>query len=129
MKNEVTTTQKAISAANRKQKMKKNMTKAMFSLMSIAMLANSVMLTVFAADPVNENSNADVTTTGTMDKMVSLVFWIIRIAVLIIGGGPALLKIVQGQADENPRDRNAGIATLVITGAVFAATFVIESLI
>lgn len=129
MKNEVTTTQKAIAAANRKQKMKKNMTKAMFSLMSVAMLANSVMLTVFAADAVNENTNADITTTGTMDKMVALVFWIIRGVILISGGGPALIKIVQGQTDENPRDRNAGIVALVITGVVFAASFVIEALL
>ena len=38
-------------------------------------------------------------------------------------------KIVQGQADENARDRNAGIATLLVTAAVFASSFAIQSII
>ena len=59
----------------------------------------------------------------------TIIWWLVRVAVLAIGGIPAVIKIVQGQADENPRDRNAGIATLVITAAVFGATFAIQALI
>ena len=36
---------------------------------------------------------------------------------------------VQGQADENPRDRNAGLAVIGIAGAAFAATFAVKALI
>lgn len=76
-----------------------------------------------------ENAAPSGANTGTMSTLVTVVFWIVRVAILIIGGAPALIKIVQGQTDENPRDRNAGIAGLVITGAAFAATFVVEGLI
>ena len=127
MKNEVTTTQKAIAAANRKQAMKKTMSKVLISSFSIAMLANSMMLTAFAAN--NENSNTSVTNTTTMTSMMNLVFWAVRIMVILAGGIPGLMKIVQGQADENPRDRNAGLATIGITGVIFAATFVVQGLI
>ncbi len=67
--------------------------------------------------------------TAALDKMVEVVFWVVRIAIIAAGGIPAVIKIVQGQTDENPRDRNAGIAALVITGAVFGATFAIKGLI
>ena len=49
--------------------------------------------------------------------------------ILAVGGIPAIVKIVQGQADENSRDRNAGIATLLIAAAGFGATFAIDSAI
>ena len=93
---------------------------------TLAMMCSTAMVS-FAAN--GENTAPDGTQTGTMTTLVGVVFWIIRIAILIIGGGPSLIKIVQGQTDENPRDRNAGIAGLVVTGAAFAATFVVASLI
>lgn len=92
---------------------------------TLAMMCSTAMVTF--AD--NENAAPDGVKTGTMSTLVGVVFWIIRIAILIIGGGPSLIKIVQGQTDENPRDRNAGIVGLVVTGAAFAATFVVQGLI
>ena len=93
---------------------------------TLAMMSGTGMAALAAN---GENAAPDGTQTGTMSTLVGVVFWIIRIAILIIGGGPSLIKIVQGQTDENPRDRNAGIAGLVVTGAAFAATFVVASLI
>lgn len=93
---------------------------------TIAMAMCSGMIT-FAND---ENTNpTGVGGSGTMDNMVSIVFWVVRILVLLIGGVPGIIKVVQGQADENPRDRNAGLATIGITGAAFAGSFAIEALI
>lgn len=93
---------------------------------TLAMMCSTAMVT-FADN--GENANPDGVKTSTMSTLVGVVFWIIRIAILIIGGGPSLIKIVQGQTDENPRDRNAGIVGLVVTGAAFAATFVVQGLI
>ena len=67
--------------------------------------------------------------TATMGTLADIVWWIVRIAILAVGGIPAIVKIVQGQADENSRDRNAGIATLLIAAAGFGATFAIDSAI
>lgn len=89
---------------------------------TIAMMCGTAM-SAFATGEPSETDKA------TMNTLSGLVFWIIRIAILIIGGGPSLIKIVQGQTDENPRDRNAGIAGLVITGAAFAGTFVVAGLL
>lgn len=102
------------------------MCKLTIAACTLAMMCSTAMV-AFADNA--ENAAPDGTKTTTMTTLVGVVFWIIRIAILIIGGGPSLIKVVQGQTDENPRDRNAGIAGLVITGAAFAATFVVAGLI
>ena len=66
---------------------------------------------------------------GTMTATADVAFWIVRILIILVGGAPSLIKIVQGQSDENPRDRNAGIAALAVTGAAFGATFLVRGLI
>lgn len=94
---------------------------------TIAMaMCNSI---VTFADNAENTDPTGVGGSGTMDNMVAIVFWVVRILVLLIGGVPGIIKIVQGQADENPRDRNAGLATIGITGAAFAGSFAIEALI
>ena len=95
---------------------------------TIAMAMGTTAMMAFAANDENATPS-QVTNTGTMNTIISVVFWVIRIIILIAGGGPALIKIVQGQSDENPRDRNAGIIAAVVTGACFAASFAIEGLI
>ena len=93
----------------------------------VTMVCSAAMIAYAAND-----ENAAPTGVGgknTQQKLIEVVFWIVRGAIVIIGGAPALIKIVQGQSDENPRDRNAGIATAVITGACFGATFLVQSLI
>ena len=66
--------------------------------------------------------------TSTMTTTINIVFWAVRIIIIIIAS-PGVIKIVQGQADENPRDRNAGIATVAVAGVCFAASFAIQNLI
>ena len=79
------------------------------------------MLRVFAAP-----SGVD---TSSYTGMVDIVFWVATIAIAAGGGIPSLIKLVQGQADEDPRGRNAGIAGLVITGAVIGAAAAIKTLL
>ena len=116
-------TAKQVKTERTVRKMQKYITVALTVMMVLAI--SSVM--VFATDPDN-NAPEGVSTT-TMSGLSDIIWWLVRVAVLAIGGIPAVIKIVQGQADENPRDRNAGIATLVITAAVFGATFAIQALI
>jgi len=94
--------------------------------MTAAMFAVSAM-TVFAAN--DENAAPENISTDTMSAMINIIMWIVRIAILAIGGIPGLIKIVQGQQEENPRDRNNGIVSVVIAGVAFAATFAIAALI
>ena len=44
-----------------------------------------------------------------MNLLVNIIFWAVRLIIVGVGVVPALIKIVQGQSDENPRDRNAGM--------------------
>lgn len=67
--------------------------------------------------------------TAAYSGMVDIVFWVATIAIAAGGGIPSLIKLVQGQADEDHRGRNAGIAGLVITGAVIGAAAAIRTLL
>lgn len=94
------------------------------SLLTLAfMLALSVAAFADSSNPAP--SGVDTT---TMSSLVAIVLWIVRVAIGVIAV-PGILKIVQGQADENPRDRNAGITTVAIAGACFAATFAVPAIL
>lgn len=93
--------------------------KAIMTAYVALMIASMSMTSVFAAP--------DGVDTGSYDTLVNIVFWIARIAIAAAGGIPSLIKLVQGQADEDPRGRNAGIAGLVITAAVIGATFAVKA--
>lgn len=121
-----TKTTKTLKAMDTKRK--KDYSKTARKIGTVLTLALSMMmfgLTAFAAD----NPAPDGVETETMTSLMGIVWWLVRVAVLIIGGVPSIIKIVQGQSDENPRDRNAGITTLIICAACFGATFAIEALI
>jgi len=66
--------------------------------------------------------------TTAMNSLIDIVLWVLRIIIGIGGCIVFLPKIVQGKADENPRDFNAGIAGMVVVGVVFAATFAIKTI-
>lgn len=107
----------------RKEKLIAKAKKYIFVSLAVTILM-SCSLVAFAAPAAPGGVD-----TATMGTLADIVWWIVRIAILAVGGIPAIVKIVQGQADENSRDRNAGIATLLIAAAGFGATFAIDSAI
>ena len=121
-----TVTEKTSKQITRERKLHKFQKAVSVAGFTAAMLAASSM-SVFAANTEN-SAPANVSTT-TMSTMINIIMWIVRIAILAIGGIPGLIKIVQGQQEENPRDRNNGIVSVVIAGVAFAATFAISALI
>ena len=121
-----TVTEKTNKQISRERKLHKFQKAVSVAGFTAAMLAASSM-SVFAANTEN-SAPANVSTT-TMSTMINIIMWIVRIAILAIGGIPGLIKIVQGQQEENPRDRNNGIVSVVIAGVAFAATFAIAALI
>ena len=120
-------TAKQVKTERTVRKMQKYITVALTVMMVLAM--SSVMVFATGESTTSDNTAPTGVQTETMSGLSTIIWWLVRVAVLAIGGIPAVIKIVQGQADENPRDRNAGIATLVITAAVFGATFAIQNLI
>lgn len=92
---------------------------------SVALLPMMYGLTVMAA---NESTPENVKT-DTMNTLTGIVFWVVRGIIVVVGGIPALIQIVKGRADEQPREMNAGITTLIITGIVFGVSFAVEALI
>lgn len=103
---------------NRKSSLAK---KASTVSLVLSMLAVS-MSNVYAAPPNGVDSTS-------YSGLVDIVFWIAGIAVAAAGGIPSIIKIVQGQADEDPRGRNAGIAGAVITGACVGALVAVKALL
>ena len=120
-------TAKQVKTERTVRKVQKYITVALTVMMVWAM--SSVIVFATGGGTTGDNSAPTGVSTTTMNGLSDIIWWLVRVAVLAIGGIPAVIKIVQGQADENPRDRNAGIATLVITAAVFGATFAIQALI
>ena len=120
-----TVTEKTSKQIARERKLGKFKKAVGVTAMTATMLASS--MSVFAAN--TENSAPSNVSTSTMSTMINIIMWIVRIAILAIGGIPGLIKIVQGQQEENPRDRNNGIVSVVIAGVAFAATFAIAALI
>ncbi|MDD6490223.1 MAG: hypothetical protein PUG48_10530 [Clostridia bacterium] len=118
----ITKTSKQVKTERRIRKFQKYVSVATFA--AVILVISSMC--VFAAD---DNAAPDGVKTSTMSSLANIIWWLVRIAIAAIGGIPAVIKIVQGQSDENPRDRNAGIATLLITAACFGATFAIDSVI
>lgn len=64
--------------------------------------------------------------TAETKNFIGLAFWILRGMIFFVGGGLGLYKIVQGKAEENPRDSKSGIGLVVLTGLAIAGTFVVE---
>lgn len=118
----ITKTSKQVKTERRIHKFRKYV--SVTALVAAILVVSSMC--VFAD---GDNSAPAGVKTDTMNSLSDIIWWIVRIAVAAIGGIPAIIKIVQGQSDENPRDRNAGIATLLITAAGFGATFAIETII
>jgi hypothetical protein len=79
----------------------------------------------FADDNIIGDTPADVDT-GKLGAIISIVFWLVRIIIALVGMVPAIIKIVQGQSDENPRDRNSGIAAAGVSAAAIGVSFAIE---
>lgn len=119
----ITKTSKQVKTERRIRKFQKYVSVATFA----AVLLVISSMCVFAAGEGDNSAPAGVQT-STMNSLADIIWWLVRIAVVAVAI-PSVIKIVQGQADENPRDRNAGIVTVLIAAAIFGATFAIESVL
>lgn len=104
------------------KKNKKSLANKLTSLTTVLSVMAMSMLNTYAAPPTGVDSSS-------YSALVDIVFWVAGIAVAAAGAIPSIIKIVQGQADEDPRGRNAGIAGLVITGACVGALLAVKTLL
>lgn len=123
MKNNVTKNLKAVRKSRLAAKCKATL---MTMILTLAALMNTGMI-AFAEGEGGVTAPSGVDTT-TMDTLITIVFWVIRIMVLA-PAVPSIQKISEGQSNEDARTRNAGIIGLIVSGACFAATFAIEALL
>ena len=126
---EVTMTSEQVKRDRTVRKVQKYLSAAA-TVMIVLMLS---AITVFATDgtaatPATNSTPAGVDT-STMSQFGTIIWWIVRIVILAAGGVPGMIKLVQGFSDEDNRSRNAGIVTLIVTGAVFGATFALQQII
>ena len=123
---EVTMTSEQVKRDRTVRKVQKYISVAATVMMVLMLSA----ITVFAtgATPATNSTPAGVDT-STMSQFGTIIWWIVRIVILAAGGVPGLLKLVQGFSDEDNRSRNAGIITLIVTGAAFGATFALQQII
>lgn len=62
------------------------------------------------------------------NKVIDIVVWIGIIAIGSAGAIPAVIKIVEGQSNEDVRGRNSGIAGLAVTAAAVGAMAAIKTI-
>lgn len=96
------------------KKIKKGISKKVATISTALMVVASSVNSFSAAAPAGVD-------TSSYNSLTTIVFWVAGIAIAAAGGIPSIIKIVQGQADEDPRGRNAGVAGAVITGACVGA--------
>ena len=126
---EVIKTSKQVKRDRTIRKMQKYL--SVFAVVMLMLMVSAV--TVFAtggtgATPATNTTPAGVDT-STMSQFGTIIWWIVRIVILAVGGVPGIIKVVQGISDEDNRGRNAGIVTLIATGAGFGATFALQQII
>jgi hypothetical protein len=105
--------------------MKNKLIKLLAIVLSVGTMMSMAVVTAFADDSVFGTAPAGVDT-SKMTEMTGTVFWIVRAVIGAVGFIPGFIKLIQGFADENDRQRNGGIILLIITGIVIGATFVVE---
>ena len=76
-------------------------------------MMNSMVLLV-ASDPLGE--------------LVSIIMWVARTLLLVIGGGCGLVMIVKGKAEENPKLSLEGYGAIGAAAVLFSATFVVANI-
>ncbi|MDO5558364.1 MAG: hypothetical protein Q4F95_02065 [Oscillospiraceae bacterium] len=89
----------------------------------IALSNNAI--TVFAAE-ASQNGGAGITDNAFATKMLSFAWWAI-IAVIGVFAGMGVIKLLQAQSEEDPRGRNNGIVTLVISGICLVAAIAFKT--
>ena len=123
---EVTRTSEQVKRDRAVCKVQKYISVAAVVMMMLIMSAVTVFAT--GATPATNSTPAGVDT-STMSQFGTIIWWIVRIVILAAGGVPGMIKLVQGFSDEDNRSRNAGIITLIVTGAAFGATFALQQII
>lgn len=109
-----------------KNKTLKNGIKKIQKTAFVASIITTLMLTSATTAFATPPQGAD---TSTMNSLIDVVLWVVRGAVLFIGGVPSLIKIVQGHQNQDERERNGGIVGVAIAGIIVAATFAIKPIL
>ena len=125
---EVIKTSKQVKRDLTIRKMQKDISVFAVVMLMLMVSAVTVFATGTSAAPATNSTPAGVDT-STMSQFGGIIWWIVRIVILAVGGVPGIIKVVQGISDEDNRGRNAGIVTLIATGAGFGATFALQQII
>lgn len=99
-------------------------TKTQRKLVTVSAVLTTIsagMTTVFAAAPTGVN-------TQQTNKVIDIVVWIGIVAIGAAGAIPSLIKLVEGQTNEDVRGRNSGIAGLAVTAAVVGAIYAVKAI-
>lgn len=89
--------------------------------------ASAVLTTITAGTTTAFAAPTGVNTQQT-NKVIDIVMWIVIIAIGAAGAIPSLIKLIEGQTNEDVRGRNSGIAGLAVTAAVAGAAYAVKAI-
>ncbi|WP_443724456.1 hypothetical protein [Pseudoruminococcus massiliensis] len=114
-----------IKKVTKKNKSIKSAVKKMQKITFVA----SIIATIMVMSTMTAFATPSGANTTTMNSLIGIVMWVVRGAILFIGAIPALIKVVQGQQNEDARERNGGLVGIAIAGVAIGATFAVEPLL
>ena len=104
----------SVTETTKTEKIRRKLTKTAAKIVFAVMAAMSVIPTAFAEGETNETKG---TSPGNFaSNMLSYAWWIMY-GICGIFAAMGVIKMIQGQAEEDTRARNNGISTLVIAAA------------
>lgn len=117
-----------IEKTSKQVKTERRVRKVQKYISTVSLVAVFFAVSSICAFATEDNAAPEGVKTDTMNSLADIIWWVVRIAV--VGAAiPSVIKIVQGQADGDARERNSGIATVLIAAAIFGATFAIETVL
>lgn len=107
------------------RKIKKSLAKTFAAVISAGVIASSTIIGVYAeGEAAGGNTGTD--PGGFAKDMLGYAWWAI-IAICGIFAAMGLIRLVQGQSEEDTRARNNGLVTLVISGLAIVVILLIKT--
>lgn len=94
-----------------------------------AVITSSLVAMLVATSTISVAAAPEGVDTTSMNTVIDVIFWIIRVAIAICTFAPGILHIAQGSSNQDERLRNSGITTCVIGAACIGALEVIKGVV
>lgn len=91
-----------------------------------AIITSSLVAILLASSTINALAAPTGVDTSSLDSVIEVIFWIVRVAIGACTLAPGILHIAQGSSSQDDRLKNSGIMACVVGVACIAGLEVIK---